>query len=256
MIIDTHAHYDDHRYDTDRKELLSSLNKNGVELVVEASARLSGCRATLELINKYDFIYGMLGIHPDEEADFNNETYEFIKDNLQNKKIVSVGEIGLDYYGEEKNKELQKEWFVRFIKLSNEMDMPINVHTRDALKDTLDILRDNKTGDGSGIIHCFSYSSDAAKKFVDMGYMLGIGGVVTFKNGKVLKEVVKDIDISKLVLETDCPYLSPEPYRGMRNNSTYIRMIAAAVSDIKGIDINDVIKITNENAKRVYKITV
>lgn len=254
MIIDTHTHYDDARYEADRDELLLSLNDNGVELVVEASARLEGCKATIELVNKYDFIYGMLGIHPDEEMDLNDEVYEFIKNNLQNKKIVSIGEIGLDYYGKEKNKDLQKEWFTKFIKLSNEQNMPINVHSRDALSDTLDIISNNKTGEGSGIIHCFSYSIDAARKFVDMGYLLGIGGVVTFKNGKVLKDVVKEIDITKLVLETDCPYLSPEPYRGKRNNSTYIRMVAAAISDIKTMDINDVIKITNENAKRVYRI--
>ena len=254
MIIDTHTHYDDARYESDRDELLLSLNDNGVELVVEASARLEGCKATIELVNKYDFIYGMLGIHPDEEMDLNDEVYEFIKNNLQNKKIVSIGEIGLDYYGKEKNKDLQKEWFTKFIKLSNEQNMPINVHSRDALCDTLNIISNNKTGEGSGIIHCFSYSIDAARKFVDMGYLLGIGGVVTFKNGKVLKDVVKEIDITKLVLETDCPYLSPEPYRGKRNNSTYIRMVAAAISDIKMMDINDVIKITNENAKRVYRI--
>ena len=255
MIIDTHAHYDDNRFDNDRDELLSNLNSNGIEAIIEASASVRGCRETINLINKYDNVYGMLGIHPDEVGDITDSDISFIKDNLSNNKIVSIGEIGLDYFTHEdevKDKEEQKKWFEFFLDLAKEYNMPINVHSRDACEDTLNILSQDKYKGITGIIHCFSYSLETAQSYVNLDYYIGVGGVVTFKNGKKLKEVVQGIDLSRIVLETDCPYLAPSPFRGERNDSRYIRYIAATIGDIKGVDIDEVIKITSSNAKQIY----
>lgn len=255
MIIDTHAHYDDERFDEDRDELLLSMREKGVEAIVNASASLKGCYDSLALAEKYDFMYFLAGIHPSDALDLEKDgNFDKIKGMAMHNKCVAVGEIGLDYYWDEPERSIQKKWFEAQLNLANEINKPINVHSRDAYADTMDIIKSTKAYENGGIIHCFSYGVECAREFLDMGFMLGIGGVLTFKNGKKLKEVVEYAPLDQLVLETDCPYLSPEPFRGKRNHSGNIKYVAEKLAEIKNISVEEVIRATRENAFRVYKI--
>lgn len=255
MIIDTHAHYDDERFDEDRDELLLSMREKGVEAIVNASASLKGCYDSLALAEKYDFMYFLAGIHPSDALDLEIDgNFDKIKGMAMHNKCVAVGEIGLDYYWDEPERSIQKKWFEAQLNLANEINKPINVHSRDAYADTMDIIKSTKAYENGGIIHCFSYGVECAREFLDMGFMLGIGGVLTFKNGKKLKEVVEYAPLDQLVLETDCPYLSPEPFRGKRNHSGNIKYVAEKLAEIKNISVEEVIRATRENAFRVYKI--
>lgn len=257
MIIDTHAHYDDEQFDADRQILLSGeeMTKSGIAAIVNASANIEGCRATLELVNKYDKVYGMLGVHPEDVENLTDDDYEWIRLNSANQKIVAIGEIGLDYHYEDNPpKEVQIEHFRKFIGLAREVNLPINVHSRDATKDTMDIIIEEKASDVGGIIHCFSSSADVALQYVQMGFYIGIGGVVTFKNGKKLKEVVEKCPLESLVLETDCPYLAPTGHRGERNSSYFLPAVVSEIARIKGVFEEEVLRVTEENAKRVYRI--
>ena len=255
MIIDTHAHYDDERFDEDRDELLLSMREKGVEAIVNASASLKGCYDSLALAEKYDFMYFLAGIHPSDALDLEIDgNFDKIRRMAMHDKCVAVGEIGLDYYWDEPERSIQKKWFEAQLNLANEINKPINVHSRDAYADTMDIIKSTKAYENGGIIHCFSYGVECAREFLDMGFMLGIGGVLTFKNGKKLKEVVEYAPLDQLVLETDCPYLSPEPFRGKRNHSGNIKYVAEKLAEIKNISVEEVIRSTRENAFRVYKI--
>lgn len=171
-----------------------------------------------------------------------------------NDKIVAIGEIGLDYYWDEPAREIQKHWFDRQMELARDVDLPLIIHSRDAAQDTFEMMKAQNAGEIGGVIHCFSYGVEMARKFLEMGFYLGIGGVLTFKNGKKLREVVEYMPIEKLLLETDCPYLSPEPNRGKRNSSLNLPYVVEAISQIKGIDKEEVITITRENALRMYRI--
>lgn len=255
MIIDTHAHYDDERFDEDRDELLLSMREKGVEAIVNASASLKGCYDSLALAEKYDFMYFLAGIHPSDALDLEIDgNFDKIKGMAMHNKCVAVGEIGLDYYWDEPERSIQKKWFEAQLNLANEINKPINVHSRDAYADTFDLIKSTKAYENGGIIHCFSYGVECAREFLDMGFMLGIGGVLTFKNGKKLKEVVEYAPLDQLVLETDCPYLSPEPFRGKRNHSGNIKYVAEKLAELKNISAEEVIRVTRENAFRVYKI--
>lgn len=253
MIFDTHAHYDDEAFDGDREELLDSMKDGGVEYIVNVGADISSSKATLDMVGRYPNIYGALGVHPDNVGDIKEEDFKWLKQAIYSPKIVAVGEIGLDYHWSDA-KELQKEWFVRQMELAREARLPIIVHSRDAAADTLDVIKASKAGEIGGIIHCFSYEKEMAREYLDMGFYLGIGGVVTFKNARKLKEVVEYAPITQLVLETDCPYLAPEPNRGKRNSSLNLTYVVNEIARIKGMDPNEVIIETNKNAKRVYNI--
>lgn len=262
MIIDTHSHYDDAVFDEDRDTILNNLKSEGVELVVDVGADLKGCRSILNMIEKYDNVYGALGIHPDGitelvEQGIEDETVNWIKEEcLKNSlnKIVAVGEIGLDYYYPDPVRDIQIEWFEKQLELAGEVKMPVIIHSREAAKDTYDIMKAHHADKLGGIVHCFSYSKEMAKNFIDMGFYIGIGGVLTFKNARKLIEVVEYIPMDTIVLETDCPYLAPVPVRGTRNYSANIRYVVEKISDIKGISVEDVIDITSKNACRVYNI--
>ncbi len=253
MIIDTHAHYDDERFHEDREQFLSTLKEKNIALVVNAAADMQGCYNTLKLTEQYPDVYGMLGIHPESVAELTEEDVAWIQSHLAEKKIVAVGEIGLDYYWEENPPaEVQEKWFRRFIGIAKDAKMPINVHSRDAAADTLRIMQEENAAEVGGIIHCYSYSAEMAKIYTDMGFYIGIGGVVTFKNGRKLKEVVAEIPLEKLVVETDSPYLAPVPHRGERNDSSMIAYIIEEMAAIKGVSPETVEKITEENARKVY----
>lgn len=256
MIIDTHAHYDDERFDDDREQLLLSMKDKGVELIVNASASLQGCRDSLELAKKYDFIYTMAGIHPSDVLDLEEpQAYDSVKQMAAYEKCVAVGEIGLDYYWDEPEREIQKKWFAAQLGLARDIKKPVNIHSRDAAADTLDIMKAERAEGLGGIIHCFSYGSEIAREFLNMGFSIGIGGVVTFKNGRKLKEVVEYAPLDRIVLETDCPYLAPEPFRGHRNHSGNIKYVAEKIAEIKDISVEEVISVTRENALNIYGLS-
>lgn len=254
MIFDTHAHYDDEAFDEDREELLASLFNHGIEAVTNVGASMDTSRHTLELAEKYPYIYSAIGVHPNETGELNEEDLAWLKKHSAHKKVVAIGEIGLDYYWDEPDHETQKKWFVRQLSLAREVKLPVVIHSRDAAKDTLDIMKAEGAKDIGGVIHCFSYGKEIAREYLTMGYYLGIGGVLTFKNAKKLKEVVEYMPIEQLVLETDCPYLAPAPNRGKRNSSLNLPYVVQEISAIKGIPEETVIDITNQNAKRLYRL--
>ena len=251
-IFDTHAHYDDDAFNEDREQLLAALPEQGIARVVDVGASLASCRKVLELMERYDYIYGAIGVHPSETAELDEESYSWLKEQCRKKKCLAVGEIGLDYYWDKENRDLQKMWFIRQLELARQLDLPVIIHSREAAADTMEIMK-QYAGELSGVIHCFSYSPEQAKEYVKMGFYLGIGGVVTFKNAKKLKEVVQEIPLESLVLETDSPYLAPVPNRGKRNSSLNLVYVAEEIAGLKGISYEEVVRQTTENAKKLYR---
>ncbi len=253
-IFDTHAHYDDEAFDGDREELLESLPRKGIARVVNVGASLTSCRRTIELMERYDFIYGAVGIHPNETAELTEEDITWLKRQCLLDKCVAVGEIGLDYYWDEPERDIQKVWFARQLNVARELKLPVIVHSRDAAKDTVDLMKAEKAGEIGGVIHCYSYTKETAGTFLDMGFFFGIGGVLTFNNAKKLKEAVEYIPMDRIVLETDCPSLAPVPNRGKRNSSLNIPYVVTAMAQIKGISEEEVRAAAWENAHRLYKM--
>ncbi len=254
MIFDTHAHYDDEAFNEDREELILSLKENGIGCIVDIGASVSSTKAAYALAQKYDFVYSAVGIHP-------CDTYDLIEDDIlslveyaKDEKVVAIGEIGLDYHYPDTNKELQKKWFVRQLDLAVETGLPVVIHSRDAAADTMEILKKYEGRISGGVIHCYSYHKEMAEEYVKMGYYIGIGGTLTFKNAKKIKEVAKSIPIDKLVLETDCPYLSPEPNRGKRNDSSNLKYVVKELALIKEMTEKEIQDITFENGKKLYKL--
>lgn len=252
MIFETHAHYDDEAFDADREELLHSLPENGIEAAVNICADKESLTATEKLTEHFPHVYGAYGIHPDSVGDLDEALLDRIRELCRKKKAVAVGEIGLDYYWDTESHEKQIYWFERQLELAREEELPVVIHSRNAAEDTLRVARENRLGNIGGIIHCFSYSKEIAAEYLDMGMYLGIGGVVTFKNAKKLKTVVEYAPLEQLVLETDCPYLAPEPYRGKRNSSLYLPYVAAEIGRLKGVAAEEVIRITRANALRCF----
>ena len=254
MIFDTHAHYDDDAFDEDRDALLAGMQEAGVEYIVNIGASMASSERSLVLAKKYPFIYAAVGVHPDEVGELNEEKLQQLKEWSMHEKVKAIGEIGLDYYWDKEGHDLQKHWFMRQMELAHERKLPMIVHSREAAKDTLDMVVAAKPLNLSGIIHCYSYSVEQAREYLNMGYYLGIGGVLTFKNAKKLKEVAEYAPLSQIVLETDCPYLAPVPFRGKRNDSSKLRYVAEELAAIKQMSVEEVIRITNENGKKLYGI--
>lgn len=254
MIFDTHAHYDDDAFDSDRGELLEGLKAAGVMAVTNIGASLSSSRTTLELAVRYPWMYATVGVHPSDTAELSEEGIGWLREAAAGEKVVAVGEIGLDYYWEEPGHEIQKKWFSRQLALAGELKLPVVIHSRDAAKDTLDIMKAECARENGGVIHCFSYAREMAREYLDMGFYLGIGGVVTFNNAKKLREVVEYAPLSRIVLETDCPYLSPSPNRGKRNSSLNLPYVAEEIARIKGVSRDEVEAVTWENALKLYGI--
>lgn len=262
LIFETHAHYDDDAFDSDRDELLSGMQEAGVETIVNIGANIESCKSTLALCGKYPFVYGALGVHPSDAEELNEETFTWLKQAVESNslkmggKIVAVGEIGLDYYWDKEAdvQANQRIWFERQANLARELSLPMVVHSRDAAKDTMDMMKVIHAEEIGGIVHCYSYSVEQAKEYLKMGFYFGVGGVLTFSNAKKLREVVEYLPMDAIVLETDCPYLAPVPNRGKRNSSLNLSYIAKEIAVVKGLDEEEVIRITRENAKRVYGI--
>ena len=252
MIFETHAHYDDAKFDTDREMLLAELPQRGISPVINAGSSIATTKTTLSLAQEYPFLYAAVGVHPSDVDDLNDDTYAWLRQQTTLQKTVAVGEIGLDYYWPEPDHETQKKWFLRQLDLAREIRKPVIIHSRDAAKDTVDLMTEARAGEIGGVIHCYSYTKETAKIFLDMGFYFGIGGVLTFKNAKKLKEAVEYIPMDRIVLETDCPYLAPEPNRGKRNSSLNIPYVIAAMAQIKGITEEEVRKAAWDNSLKLY----
>ena len=257
MIFDTHAHYDDEAFDEDREALLSGLAAGGIGTVVNVGADMESTKTTIELTKRYPFIYGAAGVHPSSTAELDEEKFAELRVLAQSDKIVAIGEIGLDYYWH-KEKEahlLQQKVFRQQMDIAREKKLPFMIHSRDAAEDTLNIVREYmKNGMYGGVIHCFSYSKEIAREYLNMGLYLGIGGVVTFKNSRKLKEVVEYAPLNQILLETDCPYMAPVPNRGKRNSSLYLPEVVKTVAEIKGVSCEEVVAVTESNAVKVLNL--
>jgi len=253
MIFESHAHYDDQKFDQDRHEIIQKVLDAGVTKVVNAASNLNSSVKIIELCNNHDHIYGAVGVHPHDVADMHENDLETILGLASHKKVVAIGEIGLDYYYDQVPREIQKLWFREQITLAKELELPIIVHSRDAAADTYEILADLGASKIGGVIHCFSYSKEMAKRFVDLGFYIGIGGVVTFENAKDIKEVVAAIPMDRILIETDAPYLTPEPNRGKRNDSTQLTYIIQAIADIKGLTYETVVESSFQNGIKLFQ---
>ena len=254
MIFETHAHYDDKQFDKDREELLASMEKSGIGTIVNIGSNMETSRWTVKATEKYPFLFGAVGVHPSDSGEMKTEDLDELKEYALNPKILAIGEIGLDYYWDEPERQVQKKWFEAQMDLARQVKLPFIIHSRDAAKDTLDMMKAAKAGDIGGVVHCFSYTREMAREYLNMGFFLGIGGVLTFNNARKLKEVVEYIPLESIVLETDCPYLAPVPNRGKRNSSLNLPYVVEAVSQLKGVDPETVVKVTWENGKRLYRL--
>lgn len=253
MIFDTHAHYDDAQFNDDREQLLQAMRENGIGRIVNISSDTDSWEKVVALADTYSFIYGAIGVHPDEVGQLNEEKFCQMEALLKRDKMLAVGEIGLDYYWDKEKRDLQKTWFIRQLELAGKLKKPVIIHSREAAADTMEIMK-AYASKLCAVIHCYSYSAEMAKEYVKMGYYIGVGGVVTFKNAKKLKQTVQEIPLSSIVLETDCPYLAPAPYRGKRNSSLYLPYIAEEIARQKGITVQEVIWQTEKNAERLYQL--
>lgn len=248
MYIDTHCHLFNEYYNK-IEEIIDECKKNNVNRIIVSGCDMKSNMEVLELVNKYDIIYGTIGFHPTELENFKDEYFSFLEDNINNKKIVGVGEIGLDYHYDNTDKNKQIEVFKRQLDIANKYNKPVVIHSRDSIWDTYNILNNYKL---NGSIHCFSGSVEMARLFIKLGYKIGVGGIITYKNAKTIKEVIKDTPLEYILLETDSPYLTPEPYRGKMNNPSYIPIIAASVADIKNVNLSDVMEVTTANAEGIF----
>lgn len=251
-MIDTHSHINMIE-GLSLDEIIKNAFDNGIDKIIVPSAYPADMENIMDLVNKYDNVYGMLGIHPSEVKSWDDSFIEKIKDYAKNSKIAAIGEIGLDYYWDKSFNDLQKEVFIKQIKLANELNLPIDIHDREAHKDTYDIIQEHNNG-SKVIMHCFSGSVEFARECVKAGFYLGIGGVVTFKNAVKMKEVAKDIPLERILLETDAPYLTPVPFRGKENQPAYVKYVAEEIASLRGISVEEVAQITTENAKTVFNI--
>ena len=251
MIIDTHCHLDIKDYDN-LEEVIKNMEGN---YMIASGYNLESNKHVIELINKYDNIFGTIGLHPSDVTEDYESDLLFIESNINNPKIVGVGEIGLDYYWEKDNKELQKEVFIKQIELARKYNKTIVIHSREAILDTYNIL-DEYLGNNKAVLHCYSSNIEMAKRFKKFNIKFGIGGVLTFKNSSKLKEVVKELDLSDLLLETDSPYLTPEPYRGKKNEPSYTKYVAEAISKIKEVEYEKVLEITTKNAISQFDLNI
>ncbi|MBR5407602.1 MAG: TatD family hydrolase [Lachnospiraceae bacterium] len=254
MIFETHAHYDDEAYDKDRDSLIRLLKEEGIAPIINVGASITSTKSTVKLAHDHSHVYAAAGVHPSEVEELEDKDIEWLRELAGDPKVIAIGEIGLDYHYDEPDREIQKIWFEKQLRLAKDIKLPIIVHTRDAAADTYEILRREEYRGIQGIIHCFSYSPEEADKYVKLGYHIGIGGVVTFKNGRKLQEIAKNIPLEKIVVETDCPYLAPEPYRGRRNSSAYLTYIIERIASLRNVSYEEIEKATYENAVALFGV--
>lgn len=254
MLIDSHTHLTDEKFSEDRHEILGALNDNGVEIILNPSCNLEESRLAIELAEKYSYVYAGIGFYPNELDDMNYEKLAELKKLAEHEKVIAIGEIGLDYYWDDSKKDLQKKWFREQIRLANELDLPYIVHNRDAHGDTLAIMTEEKKENTRGILHCFSGSVELAQDFIKLGFLISLAGPVTFKNSKMAKKVATEIPLEYLLIETDAPYLTPEPFRGKRNEPKNVRYVAEQIAILKGVSYDRVVEVTANNFRRLFNL--
>lgn len=254
MIFETHAHYNDEAFQEDREQIFAQLAETGIGRVVNIASDLESIDECLDLAHSYPFMYCALGIHPSDSAPLTDALLAGIKEKLEDPRVVAVGEIGLDYYWDTPDRVIQKHWFEEQLEMARDAKLPVVIHSREAAQDTMQLMKAHRAEEIGGVVHCYSYSLELAREFVRMGFYIGIGGVVTFKNARKLKEVAEGIGIEHIVLETDCPYLAPVPFRGKRNSSLYLPYIAEAIAQLKGMTTEEVISKTEKNAEKLYRL--
>lgn len=254
MIFETHAHYDDERFDEDRDMLIEKLFQKNICNIINVGASIESIKTTIALAKKYENMYAAAGVHPSDIAGLNEETLAWLKEQTKDPKVVAVGEIGLDYYWdkEEEVQKAQRYWFAQQMELARESQLPVIIHSRDAAEDTMRVMKEVHAEEIPGVIHCYSYSPEMAKEFIKMGYYIGVGGVVTFKNAKKLKETVMQIPLERILLETDSPYMAPEPHRGSRNDSGNLVYVVEKIAELKGITDKEVENATLANARKLF----
>lgn len=254
MLIDSHAHLDDSRFNGDRDLIIKNLQNNGIEMFLNIGADLQSSIASVSLAEKYDNIYAAVGIHPHSAKEMDESTIEILRSFSKREKVVAIGEIGLDYYYDNSPRDIQVKWFKEQLKLAKEVDLPVVIHTRDAAQETFDILKEAQDGSLRGVLHCYSGSVEMALEYVKLGFYISLAGPVTFKNSRVSREVAKAVPLDRLLIETDSPYLTPEPYRGKRNEPIFVRYVAGVIAEERGISFEQLAKATNKNTKELFRI--
>ncbi|GIN88406.1 hydrolase TatD [Heyndrickxia sporothermodurans] len=254
MLFDTHVHLNDTQYDQDLEGVISNAKEAGISNMVVVGFDRPTINKAMELVEKYDFLYASIGWHPVDAIDMTEQDLLWIEELTAHPKVVALGEMGLDYHWDKSPKEIQKEVFRKQIKLAKKVKLPIIIHNREATQDIVDILKEEDAKEVGGIMHCFSGSTEIAKECIDMNFYISLGGPVTFKNAKKPKEVALEIPLSHLLIETDCPYLAPHPYRGKRNEPAFVKLVAQQIAEIKGVSLEEVADQTTKNAKRLFGI--
>jgi TatD DNase family protein len=255
MLFDTHTHLNDAKFAEDQAEVIVRARENGVSYMVNIGYNRETIPTSIELAEKYEFIYTAIGWHPHDASTFRDEDLTWIKELCKHPKVVAIGEIGLDYYWDNSPRDVQKEVFRKQIGLARELGLPIVIHARDAYDDVVQILKEEKADEVGGIMHCFGGDLEIMQKCLELNFYIGLGGPVTFKNAKLPKEVAKSVPLDRLVLETDSPYLAPHPYRGKRNESAYVRLVAEEIARLREMPFEELAQITTNNAKRIYRIS-
>ncbi len=254
MLVDTHTHLDAEQFDEDREETIARAVEQGITRMINIGFNRETIPSTMELAERYDFIYAAVGWHPQDAVTMKEEDLDWIAELCRHEKVVAIGEIGLDYYWDTSPRDIQHAVFRKQIGLARELGMPIVIHNRDAHEDTVRILREEKAHEVGGVMHAFSGSWETAKLCLNMGFHLSFGGPITFKNAKQPKEVLRQTPLDRLLLETDAPYLTPHPYRGKRNESAYVRFVAEAAAELKGMDFHELAEITTHNSLERFGI--
>jgi TatD DNase family protein len=254
MLFDSHAHLDDSRFDKDRDEVIKRAKENGISYIMNPGADFESSVRSVELAAKYDMIYAAVGVHPHDTETMDDMMLQLLKGLAKKPKVRAIGEIGLDFYYDNSPRDIQRKWFRQQIKLAKEVNLPIIIHDRDANNEVMNILKEEKAFDTGVLMHCYSGSPELAKQYIRKGAYISIAGPITFKNARKAVQVVEAIPMEYLMIETDSPYLTPHPYRGKRNESSYVRYVAEKIAEIKGISIEEVAEKTAENAKRYFSI--
>lgn len=255
MFIDSHVHLDDPRFDQDRETIIDELKENDIEFVFNIGADKESSLSTIELAKKYEHIYAVIGVHPHSAIELEEQGIEWLRDLAKHDKVVAIGEIGLDFYYDNSPRDIQRKWFKTQLELAKELDLPVVIHTRDAAKETFDILKEAASdGKLKVLLHCYSGSEEMAVDYVKLGFFIALGGAVTFKNARVPRQVAAAVPLCNLLIETDCPYMTPEPFRGKRNEPKHVSLVAEKIAEIKGLSVEEVAKATAENAMRFFGI--
>ncbi|HOJ09176.1 MAG TPA: TatD family hydrolase [Clostridiales bacterium] len=254
MLFDTHAHYDDERFDEDRYELLEKIHREGVSYILNAASDIDSAKMSIMLAEKYDFVYAAAGVHPHNAGKTDDSTMASLKSLISCNKVVAIGEIGLDYYYDFTPADTQKKWFAEQIRLAKRVKLPIIIHNRDSHEDVMRIIKEENARDAGGVFHCYSGSVEMARDVLNNNFYISFGGPVTFKNSKKVLDVLRFVPEDRILVETDCPYLTPEPFRGKRNHSGYLEYIVKKIAEIKGSTFEKMAELTMENGKRLFNI--